>query len=155
MLDSKGRYVGRILPQKRYWVSINRIPAFLQQALVAIEDSRFYEHGGIDYRGIARAAVTDVIKGKMAQGGSTITQQLIKNKYLNSAKTLNRKIKEELSVYMAEDPKTIERALKLMMISLNLERIADLATNIAEDVIYIATGQSIKHGRGRAQNADP
>jgi 1A family penicillin-binding protein len=94
VLDSKGRYVGRILPQKRYWVSINRIPAFLQQALLAVEDSRFYEHGGIDYRGIARAAVTDVIKGKMAQGGSTITQQLIKNKYLNSAKTLDRKIKE-------------------------------------------------------------
>ena len=67
---------------------------------------------------------------------------------------LNRKIKEELSVYMAEDPKTIERALKLMMISLNLERIADLATNIAEDVIYIATGQSIKHGRGRDPDTD-
>jgi len=66
---------------------------------------------------------------------------------------LNRKIKEELSVYMAEDPKTIERALKLMMISLNLERIADLATNIAEDVIYIATGQVIKHGKGRPQDA--
>jgi len=64
---------------------------------------------------------------------------------------LNRKIMEELSVYMAEDPKTIERALKLMMISLNLERIADLATNIAEDVVYIATGQVIKHGKGKPQ----
>ena len=48
---------------------------------------------------------------------------------------------------MAEDPKTIERALKLLMISLNLERIADLATNIAEDVIYIAKGEVIKHGK--------
>jgi 1A family penicillin-binding protein len=94
VLDSKGRYVGRIPPQKRYWVSIDRIPAFLQQALLAVEDSRFYEHNGIDYRGIARAVVTDVLKGKMAQGGSTITQQLIKNKYLNSAKTIDRKIKE-------------------------------------------------------------
>ena len=94
VLDSKGRYVGRIPPQKRYWVSIDRIPAFLQQALLAIEDSRFYEHNGIDYRSIARAAVTDVLKGKLAQGGSTITQQLIKNKYLNSAKTLDRKLKE-------------------------------------------------------------
>jgi len=94
VLDSKGRYVGRILPQKRYWVSIDRIPAFLQQALLAIEDSRFYEHKGIDYRSIARAAVTDVLKGKMVQGGSTITQQLIKNKYLNSSRTIDRKIKE-------------------------------------------------------------
>ena len=59
---------------------------------------------------------------------------------------LNREIKEELSGYMARDPDTIERALKLLMVSLNLERIADLATNIAEDVIYIATGEVIKHG---------
>jgi phosphate transport system protein len=65
---------------------------------------------------------------------------------------LNRKVKEELSAYMAEDPKTIERALKLMMISLNLERIADLATNIAEDVIYIAKGEVIKHGKGEPQD---
>jgi 1A family penicillin-binding protein len=94
VMDSKGRYVGRIPPQKRYWISIDRIPAFLQQALLAVEDARFYEHGGIDYRGIARAAVTDVLHGKIVQGGSTITQQLIKNKYLNSKKTLNRKLKE-------------------------------------------------------------
>jgi 1A family penicillin-binding protein len=93
-MDSKGRYVGRISPQKRYWVSLDRIPAFLQKAVLAVEDSRFYEHEGIDYRGIARAAVTDVIHGKLVQGGSTITQQLVKNKYLNSAKTLNRKLKE-------------------------------------------------------------
>jgi penicillin-binding protein 2D len=94
VLDSKGRYVGRIPPQKRYWTSIDRIPPFLQQALLAIEDSRFYEHKGIDYRSIARAAVTDVLKGKMVQGGSTITQQLMKNKYLNSSRTLDRKLKE-------------------------------------------------------------
>ena len=65
----------------------------------------------------------------------------------NVVDDLNRKVKEELSVYMAQDPKTIERALKLLMISLNLERIADLATNIAEDVIYIAKGEVIKHGK--------
>jgi 1A family penicillin-binding protein len=94
VMDSKGRYVGRIPPQKRYWVSLDRIPAFLQQALLAVEDSRFYEHEGIDYRGIARAAVADVLHGKLVQGGSTITQQLVKNKYLNSAKTLDRKLKE-------------------------------------------------------------
>ena len=67
---------------------------------------------------------------------------------------LNRKVKEELSAYMAEDPKTIERALKLMMISLNLERIADLATNISEDVIYIAKGEVIKHGKGEPQDTE-
>lgn len=60
----------------------------------------------------------------------------------------NTKIKRELMEYMARDPQTIERALKLMMVSLNLERIADLSTNIAEDVIYIVTGEDIRHGKG-------
>src|ERR1035437_5567393 len=87
VFDNQGRFVGRILPEKRYWVSIDRIPAFLQQAVVAVEDARFYEHAGIDYRGIARALVKDVVKGRLAEGGSTITQQLIKNRYLSGKKT--------------------------------------------------------------------
>jgi 1A family penicillin-binding protein len=96
VFDVKGRFVGRILPEKRYSVPIERIPVFLQNALVAIEDARFYEHSGIDLKGIARALVKDVIKGRMAEGGSTITQQLIKNKYLSQEKTLQRKVKEGL-----------------------------------------------------------
>jgi 1A family penicillin-binding protein len=96
VFDIRGQFVGRLLAEKRYWVPIERIPVFLQNALVAIEDARFYEHGGIDIRGIARALVKDVIKGRMAEGGSTITQQLIKNKYLSQEKTLERKVKEGL-----------------------------------------------------------
>lgn len=65
---------------------------------------------------------------------------------------LNGKVKNDLAKIMSDDPTTIERALKLMMVSLNLERIADLATNVAEDVIYIATGESIKHGTGGPQD---
>ena len=94
VFDSKGRFAGRILPEKRYWVSIDRIPAFLQQAVVAVEDARFYEHGGIDIRGIARAMVKNVAKRRLAEGGSTITQQLIKNRYLTGAKTFERKFDE-------------------------------------------------------------
>jgi 1A family penicillin-binding protein len=94
VVDHQGRFVGRILPQKRYWVSIDRIPAFLQQSLLAVEDARFYEHGGIDLRGIARAMVADVVKGRVAEGGSTITQQLIKNKYLTAEVSIDRKVKE-------------------------------------------------------------
>ncbi|MBI5583861.1 MAG: PBP1A family penicillin-binding protein [Deltaproteobacteria bacterium] len=96
VFDIRGQFVGRILAEKRYWVPIERIPVFLQNALVAIEDARFYEHSGIDIRGIARALVKDVMKGRMAEGGSTITQQLIKNKYLSQEKTLQRKVKEGL-----------------------------------------------------------
>jgi 1A family penicillin-binding protein len=94
VFDSQRRFAGRILPEKRYWVSIDRIPVFLQRAVVAIEDSRFYEHEGIDVRGIARALVKDVVKGRLAEGGSTITQQLIKNKYLSGEKTIDRKLRE-------------------------------------------------------------
>ena len=94
VFDRHGQFVGRILPEKRYWVSIDRIPTFLQQAVVAVEDARFYEHGGIDVRGIARALMKDVVKGRLAEGGSTITQQLIKNKFLSGEKSLDRKVKE-------------------------------------------------------------
>ncbi|MFO7650014.1 MAG: phosphate signaling complex protein PhoU, partial [bacterium] len=58
---------------------------------------------------------------------------------------LNDQVKRELVTYMTSDAKAINRALKLMMVSLNLERIADLATNLAEDTIYITTGEDIKH----------
>jgi 1A family penicillin-binding protein len=94
VFDREGRFAGRILPEKRYWAPIDQIPVFLQNALVAVEDSRFYEHGGIDIRGVTRALVKDITRGKMAEGGSTITQQLIKNKLLTAEKTLGRKVKE-------------------------------------------------------------
>lgn len=94
IFDNQKRFVGRILPKERYWVSIDSIPHFLQKAVIAIEDARFYEHKGIDIRGIARALVKDVVKGKMVEGGSTITQQLIKNKYLSGKKTIDRKVQE-------------------------------------------------------------
>ncbi|HAD03792.1 MAG TPA: penicillin-binding protein [Desulfuromonas sp.] len=94
VFDRRGQFVGRILSVERHWVTLDRIPLFLQQALLAVEDSRFYEHGGIDMRGVARALVTNVGKGSLAQGGSTITQQLVKNKHLTGEKTLDRKVKE-------------------------------------------------------------
>jgi penicillin-binding protein 2D len=94
VFDRDGRFAGRILPAGRYWTPISQIPLFLQNALVAVEDARFYEHNGIDIKGIARALMKDVAKGRMAEGGSTITQQLIKNKFLSSEKTLDRKVKE-------------------------------------------------------------
>jgi 1A family penicillin-binding protein len=94
VVDSQGRFVGRILPQNRYWVTLDRIPMLLQRALLAVEDARFYDHGGIDLRGIARAFVKDVVKGRMAEGGSTITQQLMKNKFLTADVSVDRKVKE-------------------------------------------------------------
>jgi penicillin-binding protein 2D len=113
VFDSQGRFAGRILPEKRYWVSIDRIPSFLQKAVVAVEDSRFYEHNGIDLRGIARALVKDVVKGKLAEGGSTITQQLIKNKYLSGEKTIDRKLREAQLAMEFEKKYTKQQILEM------------------------------------------
>ncbi|MBK5274392.1 MAG: PBP1A family penicillin-binding protein [Desulfuromonadales bacterium] len=113
VFDNQGRFAGRILPEQRYWVSIDRIPAFLQKAVVAVEDSRFYEHGGIDVRGIARAIVKDVIKGRMAEGGSTITQQLIKNRYLSGEKTLDRKLQEGMMAMEFEKKYSKQQILEM------------------------------------------
>ncbi len=113
VFDNQRRFVGRILPEKRYWVAIDRIPLFLQKAVVAVEDARFYEHGGIDVRGIARALVKDVVKGRLAEGGSTITQQLIKNRYLTGAKTLERKIDEARMAMDFEDKYSKKQILEM------------------------------------------
>ena len=67
--------------ERRVPVSIDKIPKHVQQAFIAIEDNRFYEHSGIDYRGTARALVS-TLSGREVQGGSTITQQLAKNAFL-------------------------------------------------------------------------
>ena len=113
VFDRNGHFVGRLLPEQRYWTSINRIPVFLQNAVVAVEDSRFYEHGGIDVRGIARAALKNVVKGRLAEGGSTITQQLIKNKFLSTEKTLDRKVNEGLMALEFEKKYTKKQILEM------------------------------------------
>jgi 1A family penicillin-binding protein len=113
VFDNQSRFVGRILPEKRYWASIDQIPIFLQNAMIAIEDSRFYEHGGIDLRGVTRALVKDVSKLKMVEGGSTITQQLIKNKYFSGKKTIQRKVNEGLLAIEYERKYTKKQILEM------------------------------------------
>jgi penicillin-binding protein 1A len=91
-----GSRLGRINASvARVPVSIERIPKTLQRATVAIEDQRFYEHSGVDDQGILRAAVTDLEKGEAVEGGSTITQQLVRNLCIqNPERNLERKIIE-------------------------------------------------------------
>lgn len=113
VFDNQSRFVGRLMSERRYWATIDQIPLFLQQALVAVEDVRFYEHMGIDLRGITRALVKDVIKGRMAEGGSTITQQLIKNKYFSNKKTIERKVKEGLLAIEYEQKYTKKQILEM------------------------------------------
>jgi penicillin-binding protein 1A len=91
-------------PVARRLVSIERVPKSLQLATVAIEDQRFYEHGGVDYEGILRAAVKDLEAGEPVEGGSTITQQLVRNLCIRKPeRNLERKIVEaKLAVEYSE-----------------------------------------------------
>jgi penicillin-binding protein 1A len=90
-----GSVLGSIPAERnREPVSNGRMSKWLPRATISIEDRRFYQHGGVDYEGIARAAWKDVTAGKVVEGGSTITQQLVRNLYIGQEKTLNRKVKE-------------------------------------------------------------
>jgi len=80
--------------EKRIVVALDQIPPQFQDALIATEDSNFYQHVGIDPWGIARAIITDIIHFKKAQGGSTLTQQLARSLFLKSEKTIRRKLQE-------------------------------------------------------------
>ncbi len=95
--DSKGNVLVKLYAEEnRQDISLKRMPVHLRQAVVATEDRRFYEHEGLDPIGISRALVTDVILGKKAQGGSTITQQYVKQAFVTSEKTLKRKVQEAI-----------------------------------------------------------
>ena len=82
--------------EKRTVVAFDRIPDLMKQATIVAEDAEFYQHSGINFRGILRAVTNDFLNRKLAEGGSSITQQLIKNAYLSNEKTFSRKIKEAI-----------------------------------------------------------
>jgi membrane peptidoglycan carboxypeptidase len=79
---------------KRTLVTLDQIPVISQQATIAIEDKDFYNEGGVSLTGTARAVITDILSGRKAQGGSTITQQFVKNAILTDSKSIDRKIRE-------------------------------------------------------------
>jgi penicillin-binding protein 1A len=94
--DREGRLIEVLKDeQDRIVVPMHKIAPILQQAVIAAEDARFYEHRGVDDRGIIRAAVTNMLSGQVSQGGSTITQQLVRNSYADLKDiSIIRKIKE-------------------------------------------------------------
>lgn len=92
--DYQDKVFAELYVQKRYYVSIDKIPDFVKKAFIATEDKNFYDNIGIDFFGIFRAFVKNLISGGVVEGGSTISQQLAKNLFLTPEKSLNRKIKE-------------------------------------------------------------
>jgi penicillin-binding protein 1A len=92
--DAKGRLITVLRRENRIPVSLSAVPRLAQDAVVAIEDSRFWTHHGIDPRAVARAASRNAAAGEVSEGGSTITQQYVKNALLTSERSLSRKVEE-------------------------------------------------------------
>lgn len=114
--DVNGREIAAIhATENRDPVSIKQIPRDLQNAFVAVEDNRFYEHMGVDPRGIARALWNNIIGGGVSEGGSTITQQLAKNAYLTQDRTLKRKVQEMFLALQLERQYTKQEILELYL----------------------------------------
>ena len=95
--------------------SLRELPPHLPQAVIAVEDRRFYDHGGIDYRGLARAFYVNIRDGRISQGGSTLTQQLAKNLFLTSDRTLKRKIQEVMLAFWLEYRFTKDQILTIYL----------------------------------------
>ncbi len=91
------------VPDNRVFVQYNKIPKHVKQAFLAAEDADFFKHGGVDPLSILRAFVKNVMYGRMAQGGSTITQQVIKSLVLGPEKSLSRKVREAILAYKLEN----------------------------------------------------
>ena len=102
LTDSGGRPIARRGDYKEAPVEIAKLPKYVPQALIAIEDRRFYSHWGIDPRGIARAMTRNVQAGGIAEGGSTLTQQLAKTSFLSADRSLKRKLQEVIIAFWLE-----------------------------------------------------
>ena len=113
--DSKGSLIYTTLSEeRRIPININYIPDHTQKAFIAIEDNRFYDHLGVDFRGTARAVVS-TLSGREVQGGSTITQQLAKNAFLTQERTITRKIKEAFLARELEKRYTKDEILEMYL----------------------------------------
>ncbi|MFQ5913216.1 MAG: penicillin-binding protein 1A [Nitrospinota bacterium] len=111
--DSQNRLLGEFYMERRILVPLHRIPQHLIQATLAIEDNNFYDHIGIDLRGLARAFYRNMRAGRVVQGGSTITQQLAKILFLTPERSFSRKVKEALLALRIERTYSKEEILAL------------------------------------------
>ena len=107
--------IGEFGEERRSLVRFQDIPDVMKKAVLAIEDYRFYEHGGVDFVGILRAGVADLMHGGARQGASTITMQVARNFFLSSEKTYTRKIYEMLLAYRIERALTKDQILEVYM----------------------------------------
>ncbi len=115
VFSADGALIGEFGIQQRRPVSIREIPPLVIEAFLATEDSRFYEHGGIDAVGMGRALLSFITTGEKSQGGSTISMQVTRNFFLSPEKTFQRKIAEILLTLRVEETLTKEEILELYL----------------------------------------
>ena len=113
--DRSGRVFARYGDVVGEPLHLSELPPYLPEAVVAVEDRRFWQHPGIDPIGIARAAFTDLVSGRIVQGGSTITQQVAKNLFLSNARTLRRKVQELLLTFWLDRHFTKRQILEIYL----------------------------------------
>jgi penicillin-binding protein 1A len=110
---AEGALIGEFGEERRTLVTIGDVPEQLKHAILAAEDERFYQHAGIDYIGVARAAYANLVQGGRRQGASTITMQVARNFFLSSEKTLTRKLYEALLAFKIEHSLQKDQILEL------------------------------------------
>ncbi len=110
---AEGVLMGEFGEERRAVVKIGEVPEQLKQAILAAEDDRFYQHGGVDYAGVLRAAYSNFTSGGARQGASTITMQVARNFFLSKEKTLTRKFSETLLAFKIEHSLTKDEILEL------------------------------------------
>jgi penicillin-binding protein 1A len=109
----EGDLIGEFGEEKRAFVKIEQTPDILRKALIAAEDERFYEHGGVDYIGVVRAVLSNFAAASARQGASTITMQVARNFFLSTEKTFSRKFNEALLAFKIEHSLTKDEILQL------------------------------------------
>ncbi|MEE8327418.1 MAG: penicillin-binding protein 1A [Nitrosomonadaceae bacterium] len=113
--SAEGLLIGEFGEEHRDLVKIDAVPENLKQAVIAAEDERFYQHSGVDYLGVLRAAYSNLTSGLVRQGASTITMQVARNFFLTREKTLTRKFSEALLAFKIEHSLSKDKILELYM----------------------------------------
>lgn len=108
-----GVLIGEFGEERRSLVRIDEVPVLMKQAILAAEDERFYQHTGVDYQGVLRAAYSNLLTGSKTQGASTITMQVARNFFLTREKTLTRKLYEALLAFKIENSLTKDQILEI------------------------------------------
>jgi len=145
--SSDGVLLGEFGQERRALVKIEQVPKVLTQAILAAEDERFYQHGGVDYVGVLRAAYSNFVSGGARQGASTITMQVARNFFLTKEKTLTRKFNEALLAFKIEHSLSKDKILEIYINQIYLGQraygfAAAAQTYFGKDIEQLSVGEA-------------